>query len=505
MQLFKLSLLFLFIGIFIHSCGTESKPTYTVSTSASPTEGGTIQLSPSGGTYEEGTEVTVTGSPNENWVFDEWSGTKTSTQNPFTFTVDENINLTGVFSKRTYPLNITIEGEGAVSEQIIQNKSTDYEVSTLVELTPNPSEGWKFVEWDGDFQSTESVIQVTVDSAVNITAVFEKKLYPLTITVEGSGTVEENVTQSKSTDYDFGTVVELTPIPSEGWEFLEWSGDVESQDEIIEVTINQETNVTVTFDKSFYLHSNGETIMCPNTTPGEKGFVDGVEYESVNRELLIQRRNEEVDLSKVCTSLITDLTEIFRNNSSFNQSIENWDVSNVSSMRRMFDSATSFDKDIGSWDVTNVESFFYMFNHASSFNQNISEWDISNAETIWGMFREASSFNQDIGEWDVSNVEEMGALFDGATEFNQDISNWDVSNSFDLSSMFADAQSFNQDIGGWDVSNVDRMWSMFLRASNFNQDISSWCVINIDSEPDNFSLNSPLDEENKPSWGTCPE
>jgi len=48
------------------------------------------------------------------------------------------------------------------------------------------------------------------------------------------------------------------------------------------------------------------------------------------------------------------------------------------------------------------------------------------------------------------------------------------------------------------------MWELFYN-SNFNQNISQWCVSNIPSEPDDFSTNSPLTEENKPVWGTCPE
>jgi surface protein len=44
---------------------------------------------------------------------------------------------------------------------------------------------------------------------------------------------------------------------------------------------------------------------------------------------------------------------------------------------------------------------------------------------------------------------------------------------------------------------------MFSEADNFNQDISGWCVTNISSEPESFSINSPLIESNKPVWGTC--
>lgn len=45
---------------------------------------------------------------------------------------------------------------------------------------------------------------------------------------------------------------------------------------------------------------------------------------------------------------------------------------------------------------------------------------------------------------------------------------------------------------------------MFADAISFNQNLSGWCVSNILSEPDGFSLNSPLSPENKPQWGSCP-
>jgi hypothetical protein len=41
--------------------------------------------------------------------------------------------------------------------------------------------------------------------------------------------------------------------------------------------------------------------------------------------------------------------------------------------------------------------------------------------------------------------------------------------------------------------------------SQFNQNISQWCVENFSSEPANFSIGSPLSDENKPVWGTCPD
>ena len=110
----------------------------------------------------------------------------------------------------------------------------------------------------------------------------------------------------------------------------------------------------------------------------------------------------------------------------------------------------------------------------------------------------------DINTWDVSNITDMSSLFKGKTTFNENISNWDTSNVTSMYRMFGGAEVFNQDIGSWDTSNVTDMTSMFYNALAFNQDISNWCVTNISSEPINFSNNSPLIEENKPVWGTCP-
>jgi len=64
----------LFIGLFILSCGTENKPTYKVTTTVSPSEGGTITLNPSGGVYSEGETVIITANPSNGWRFVRWEG-----------------------------------------------------------------------------------------------------------------------------------------------------------------------------------------------------------------------------------------------------------------------------------------------------------------------------------------------------------------------------------------------------------------------------------------------
>ncbi|MDA9107488.1 BspA family leucine-rich repeat surface protein, partial [Flavobacteriaceae bacterium] len=227
------------------------------------------------------------------------------------------------------------------------------------------------------------------------------------------------------------------------------------------------------------------------------------------------------DISSWDVSNVTNMAEMFGTGGAlnvggdvvyFNQDISKWDVSKVTNMSGMFLRATRFNQDIGNWDVSQVTDMSFMLAGVlsgilSMFNQDIGSWDVSKVTNMSGMFAYGTAFNQDIGSWDVSNVTNMSLMFtdrySSRSVFNQDIGNWDVSNVTNMSKMFFRSK-FNQNICSWDVSNVTNMNSMFQSATAFNQDLTKWCVTEISTEPDIFSSGSALIEANKPIWGTCP-
>ena len=305
------------------------------------------------------------------------------------------------------------------------------------------------------------------------------------------------------------------------------------------------------------------TCKCPDAAVGETEIIGEVIYTVVDDQTL----KEQIAIGNVnlCTSLVTNMSQLFYAKTSFNSAIGFWDTSNVELMVEMFSGASAFNQDIGNWDTSSVTSMFGMFYGAIAFNQDIGNWDTSSVTNMRNMFTDAIAFNQDIGSWDTSNVWIMGWMFYGAiafnqdiggwdtssvntmnsifelaTAFNQDIGNWDTSSVTNMSSMFRDAIAFNQDIGSWDTSNVRTMgwmfdgaiafnqdiggWDtssverftdinnfdfgmgrMFYNATTFNQDLSGWCVTNFSAEPTLFKIGANAWSLPKPEWGTCPD
>jgi surface protein len=172
-------------------------------------------------------------------------------------------------------------------------------------------------------------------------------------------------------------------------------------------------------DGPFYIAENGITIKAKDSVlVGTQAMLNGITYTLVNDSLLQKIRGQRWDHSfindscQIVTSLVMDMSDLFRDATSFNQDIGSWDVSNVTDMSNLFGNASSFNQDISSWDVSSVANMNRMMGNAISFNQDIGRWDVSNVTNMRGMFSGASSFNQDIGGWNVSNIEGKSTTYD---------------------------------------------------------------------------------------------
>jgi len=137
--------------------------------------------------------------------------------------------------------------------------------------------------------------------------------------------------------------------------------------------------------------------------------------------------------------------------------LNNIDVSDVYNMDGLFN-ITEYGKQIeignikiDDWNVSDVRSMRNMFLNCAKFNSDISNWDVSKVTDMSGMFFRCKEFNQDISKWDVSKVENMDDMFNGCKKFNQDISKWNVNKVISMERIFTACHEFNQNLDSWNI------------------------------------------------------
>jgi len=180
----KLSFSFLIVivlsFIIVHSCSTEEDDTVAPNVVQTPepeppaptqysltvtaAEGGTV--STEGGTYDEGTEVTITATPSEGYRFKGWEGNDSISES-LTITLNSNQTYQAQFELiPIYTLTVTI-GEGGT----VSTEGGEYEEGTEIEITATANEGYRFDGWEG-IDSNENTLTLTVTSDNELIPIF---------------------------------------------------------------------------------------------------------------------------------------------------------------------------------------------------------------------------------------------------------------------------------------------------------------------------------------------
>jgi hypothetical protein len=236
--------------LFLTTCESDDPIQFKLSTQVNPPEGGTV--TPGSGTFDEGEEITFTAIAADEYVFKNWSDDASGDENPMTAVMADDMFVTANFEKRTYPLTIDIQGEGTVKEEILAGKSTtDYPSGTTVQLTAIPEEGWEFVRWDGPmWYEEENPMVITITGPTSWIANFKKIEFPLTVDIEGQGSVKEELVAAKWTnEYPIGSTVQLTAVPDKNWEFTRWEGDYEGTENTISLEMSEPKTLKAVFSQ----------------------------------------------------------------------------------------------------------------------------------------------------------------------------------------------------------------------------------------------------------------
>lgn len=176
---------------------------------------------------------------------------------PFTIPTSEQwVALT--IAIRPPPRNLTTSSTAGGSVTTPGEEVFAYDEGTIVDLVAQAEEGWQFLEWTGDVSGIvdvyTSITTITMNGDYSITANFQEippVQYNLTISrTEGGSVIEPGEGLAL---YDEGTVVDLVAQAEEGWQFVEWTGDVGTIADVYAaattITMNSDYSITANFEE----------------------------------------------------------------------------------------------------------------------------------------------------------------------------------------------------------------------------------------------------------------
>ena len=220
---------------------------YTITATANPSSGGTIQ---GAGTYHYNETCTLTATPNTGYHFLNWSqgGNVVTTDNTFSFTVTHDSTFVANFEINNYEITATADPlvGGSVSG------AGNYDHFDTCTLVAAPAVGYHFVNWTqgGTEVGTSLTYQFEVTGSAAFVANFEINSYDVTATSNPA----EGGTVSGDGIYNHGSTVTMTAMPNTGYHFLNWSqnGNVITTDETFSFNITQDTAFVANFELNSY-------------------------------------------------------------------------------------------------------------------------------------------------------------------------------------------------------------------------------------------------------------
>jgi subtilisin family serine protease len=143
---------------------------YIIQSNVSPAGSGTVNGS---GSYAHGQTATLTAVAGDNYDFSRWTvnGNQVSTDNPYSFVVNNDLTVTAVFEiKQTFSVSVLVEpaNSGTVTGE------GNYSFLQSVTLTAIPAENFVFVAWmeNGELRSTLNPFTFFIGTDRSFTAVF---------------------------------------------------------------------------------------------------------------------------------------------------------------------------------------------------------------------------------------------------------------------------------------------------------------------------------------------
>jgi uncharacterized protein YkwD len=231
----------------------------------SGTEGGEITTVGEGTfTCDEGEVVNLVATPASGYRFANWTGDVDTVENveapSTTITMSGDYSITANFeaiSAEQCSLAVSSSVGGSVATP--GEGTFNYDAGMVVSVVAAPATGCQFVNWTGGVDTIDNAdaasTTITMNGNCSITANFEhipSEQFNLATSSSTGGSV--TVPGEGTFTYDAGTAVNLIATPATGHQFVNWTGDVDTIEDV------EAASTTITMSGAHSITANFEPI-----------------------------------------------------------------------------------------------------------------------------------------------------------------------------------------------------------------------------------------------------
>ena len=271
---------------------------YTITVMSANNNMGTVSGS---GTYEEGTQATITATPAENHHFVSWNDG--NTDNPRTITVTGDATYIASFAEDVQVTTYTITVMSANNNMGTVSGSGTYEEGTQATITATPTENHHFVSWNDGNTDNPRTITVTGDATYIANFAEDVQVTTYTITVMSANNNMGSVMGGGT--YEEGAQASFAAIPTDGYRFVSWNDG--NTDNPRTITVTGDAVYIASFAEDVSIDAANELdalTFHPNPTSGTITFnhadIRKVEVmDAMGRMVAIFENSNVIDLSKL--------------------------------------------------------------------------------------------------------------------------------------------------------------------------------------------------------------
>ena len=220
-----------------------------------------------------GTELTIIATPAEGYELTSIVVDGVNITDSKKIVVKDNVTVKATFSKKSFAVSLTKEGEGTITATGASNLNS---VAYGTELTINatPATGYELVSITAGGTDITATKKVVVTGNLTVKATFAKKSFAVSLTKEGEGTISATGA-SDLNSVAYGTELTINATPAAGYELTALTANGTDILATKKIVVKDNLTVKATFEKKTF------AVTLTSNEHGEITIVEPVNLKAV--------------------------------------------------------------------------------------------------------------------------------------------------------------------------------------------------------------------------------